>query len=105
MTTVPMPSLDSFKLETTFHDNLVIHKRAGLADQVWAKLSVLGKGGQGTVYLQQLETGPTRQLRAVKELSVDQRASSNAHVMRELNMMMAVRDVRGSQWLDVLGWC
>lgn len=94
MTSAPLLSLDSFKLPATFSTDGVVHTHPDSADEVWADISVLGHGSQGTVYLQQLQSGPTRLLRAVKELSPDLRKSNTGDVMRELNMMMAVRDVR-----------
>lgn len=103
MTSAPLLTLDSFKLPTTFSADGVVHSRPSNADEVWTQISVLGRGGQGTVYLQQLQSGPARLLRAVKALSQDVRQSSTGHVMRELNMMMAVRDVRGTQEVDVAG--
>lgn len=88
-----MVSLDSFKFPTTFSTDGVVHSRPGGADEVWTDISVLGHGGQGTVSLQQLQSG-LKGLRAVKKLSQDPRSSSTGHVMRELNVMIAVRDVR-----------
>lgn len=90
-----MTSLDAFKLDATFFDNGVAHSRTDRPDEFWADISILGKGGQGTVYLQQLQSGPTRLLRAVKELSPD---PQKGHMMRELNTMLAVRDVRTLLW-------
>lgn len=97
MTTAPHISLDSFKLPTVFSNDGVVHTRRS-GNEIWADISVLGHGGQGTVYLQQLQTGPTPLLRAVKELSQDQRISGTGHVMRELTTMLAVRDVRYMIW-------
>lgn len=94
MTTASGLSLDLFKLATTFSANGVVHTRPGCHDEVWTDISVLGHGSQGTVYLQQLETGPTPLLRAVRELSQDLRGSRARRVTRELDMMMALRDVR-----------
>lgn len=91
MATEHLPLLDSFKLPTTFFPTGVVHSHPGSAvEEVWTDISVIGHGGQGIVYLQQLQSGPTRLLRAVKLLSSDLRP---AHIKSELNMMMAVRDV------------
>lgn len=94
MTTTPLLSLESFKLHTTFLTDGVVHSYPGCADEVWADIGELGRGGQGTVYLQQMLSSPDGALRAVKALSQDLGRSSTGHVMRELNMMMAVCDVR-----------
>lgn len=85
-------SLDAFKLTTTFSTTGVVHSRPGSTcpDEVWMNCSLLGRGGQGTVHLQQLQSGPNRLLRAVKVLSRDLRSWQTK---RELNMMVAVRDV------------
>lgn len=69
-----------------------------MADEVWRNISVLGHGGEGTVYLQKSPAG----LRAVKEISHDLRRASPGHVMWGLNMMMAVHDV-GSPWKPGVG--
>lgn len=96
--TAALLSLDSFKLPTTFSNGGVVHTHPDTGDEVWTDISVLGHGGQGTVYLQQLQSGPARLLRAVKELSRDLRKPSTGDVMRELNLMMVLRDVRIVMW-------
>lgn len=93
MTTPPMLTLQSFKLATTFSDNGVVHKRAGADDEVWIEVAVIGRGGQGTVYLQQRQPSSPAQLRAVKRLPRELMRSSTVDVMRELKTMMAVSDV------------
>lgn len=92
MTTPLQVSLDSFKLSTIFTASGVVHSHPGKADEVWRNISLLGHGGEGTVYLQELQSSPAR-LCAVKEISHDLRRASPGHVIRELNMMMAVHDV------------
>lgn len=95
MTTPPILTLDSFKLDTVFCDNGVVHHQPDNVDEVWTEVEVIGHGGQGTVYLQQLDTGSTRLVRAVKKLSKEvMRASRTVNAMHEVNVMMAVRDVR-----------
>lgn len=92
MTTPPLLTLESFKLATTFSNDGVVHKRAGADDEVWIEVDVIGRGGQGTVYLQQRQPSSPAQLRAVKKLPKElMRSSTDA--MRELNTMMAVSDV------------
>lgn len=93
MSTAPILTVDSFKLETTFSPVGVVHERLGSDDEVWIDLAIIGRGGQGTVYLQQLQIRSPRPLRAVKKLSSEVLKAGTANVIRELNTMLVVHDV------------
>lgn len=83
-----------FKLETTFHEDHVIHKQGDATANnavKWARVKVLGEGGQGIVYLETSETQP--QLIAVKKIPQRHMRAHSLDIKQELHALIAVKDV------------
>lgn len=94
MSTYPIPDPMQFKLDTIFHNKHVVHQGVGSAGEAWAVKSVLGRGGQGTVWLEERIGFDSRvQLRAVKQIAAQFARTNKTGVMRELSALIAVREV------------
>jgi hypothetical protein len=76
------------ELEVTIHDNITIHNeplecRDMFAPQVWETKRTIGRGGDGTVFLQQKIDGPgAMDMLAVKQISLNADLASEDHDSR-----------------------
>ncbi|XP_014557567.1 hypothetical protein COCVIDRAFT_60073, partial [Bipolaris victoriae FI3] len=109
------------ELQVTIHDNITVHIeplecREESSPQVWVTKRTLGRGGDGTVFLQQKVEGPgTIDMLAVKQMSLDHDLASEDHnskrYVRELEALAKFGQPRYSRyfvrsygWYQNAGW-
>lgn len=98
--TTRSPKLDSYKLETEFHDGYVVNRiyeweysvRREKGLEKWKRGKSLGVGASGAVWLEQEDGG---QLRAVKCLQREPAGLIEVGVTRELLALITLADVSG----------